>query len=187
MQLLYVAYYGRPGDVGGLQFWQSKIAESGFSYAPRAGDGLTGVERPLYDRLVVDFGNSVESQRLYAGKSAKESADTVYQYCFGRDAEIDPLTGENYWVGKLERNEITLSQLAAEVALGAQGSDLTFMNNRIEAANLFFNAMDTPAEQLGYSGPNDDALARNWLLQFGFTRATSAMADEIMETIVATI
>lgn len=187
MQLLYVAYYGRPGDTGGLQFWQSKIAESGFSYAPRAGDGLTDIERPLYDRLVVDFGDSFESQRLYVGKSLAESANAVYQYCFGRDAEVDPITGENYWVGKLWRKEITLSQLAAEVALGSQGSDLTFFQNRIEAANLFFQAMDTPAEQLGYSTDNDNAIARDWLLQFGFGSATSSLADQIMTTIVATI
>ena len=187
LQLLFVAYYGRPGDVGGIEFWQSKVKESAFSYAPRLGDNLTNAERPLYDRIVVDFGNSIESQRLYAGKSNQESASAVYQYCFGRNIEVDSVTGENYWVGKLERKEITLSQLAAEVALGAQGSDLMFISNRVKAANLFFNAIDTPAEQLGYAGENDANLARNWLLQFGTSAATSSLADQIMVSIVETI
>ena len=184
MQLLYTAYYGRPGDVAGVKFWQSKIAESGFYYAPLMEDDLTDSERPLYDRIVVDFGDSSESQRLYMGKSFTESSNAVYQNCFGRDAELDPVTGENYWVGKLERSEISLSQLAAEVALGAQGSDLAFFSNRLGAANIFYRAMDTPVEQLGYSGDNDAVMARNWLLQFGAGSATSSMADQFMSMIV---
>ena len=184
MQLLYAAYYGRPGDVAGVKFWQSKISESGFSYAPLMEDDLTDSERPLYDRIVVDFGDSAESQRLYMGKSFKQSSNAVYQNCFGRDAELDPVTGENYWVGKLERSEISLSQLAAEVALGAQGSDLAFFSNRLGAANIFYRAMDTPAEQLAYSGVNAAVMARNWLLQFGASSATSSMADQFISMIV---
>ena len=187
MQLLYAAYYGRPGDAGGIQFWQAKIAESNFSYSPRAGDGLTELERPLYDRLVSDFGNSIESQRLYAGKSATASVDSVYNYCFGRKAEIDPITGQNYWVGKLERREVTLSQLAAEVALGAQGQDLTFLESRILSADLFYSSMDTFPEQAAYSTDATATLARNWLTQFGGTLATSVQAEQIVQTIVTSI
>jgi len=183
-QLLYVAYYGRSADVEGLQFWKSKIAESGFSYSPRAGDGLTDQERPLYDRIVVDFGNSPESQQLYAGKSAKQSADVVYGYCFGRAAEIDPLTGFNYWVNKLEKNEISLSQLAAEVVLGAQERDLDYIRNKTISASIFYQAMDSSEEQLGYGGNADALLAREWLAQFGQSVATLQQANLILTQIL---
>lgn len=185
-QVLYVAYYGRPADVGGLSFWQSTIARTGFSYAPRNGDGLTDSEQPLYDRIVVDFGESVESQKLYAGKTAKQSADAVYEYCFGRPAEIDPVTGVNYWVNKLEKQEITLSQLAAEVALGAQGQDLSFIRNKIYSADLFITASDLPAEQAAFAGDADNLIARNWLSQFGPIAATPGQADALVDQLLAT-
>lgn len=184
-QLLYVAYYGRPADSSGLVFWQQKISESGFSYAPRLGDALAAAETPLYNRIVVDFGNSEESRSLYSGKSAKQCADAVYNYCFGRNAEIDRVTGQNYWVAKLENKEITLSQLAAEVALGAQGQDLVFLTNKVASANQFFNAMDTDQEKLAYAGDAAGLLARNWLSLFGPTSASAFQADIAMASLVS--
>ena len=186
VQLLYVAYYGRASDVGGSKFWQEKIRESGFSYSPRQGDGLSNQERPLYDRIVVDFGQSQESAFLYFGKSAKESANMVYNFCFDRDAEIDSVTGFNYWTEKLEKKEITLSQLAAEVALGARGVDLVHLSNKVESANRFYNALDSSGAQSGYSGARDSFIARDWLEGYGDMIATTNQADRVVNQIINT-
>lgn len=185
-QLLYVAYYGRPGDVGGLGFWKGKIQEGGFSYGPRAGDGLTDAERPVYQRIVDDFGQGPEYEQLFAGKDNTQKVDAIYRYCFGRNSEVDPVTGENYWVGKIDRNEITLAQMAVEVALGAQQGDLVFLNNRIQSASTFFQQLDTPQEQAAYAGAAAGTLALNWLQTFGPTAATTAQADDLIAQLVAT-
>jgi hypothetical protein len=114
------------------------------------------------------------------------NADAVYEYCFGRPAEIDPVTGVNYWVNKLEKQEITLSQLAAEVALGAQGQDLSFIRNKIYSADLFITASDLPAEQAAFAGDADNLIARNWLSQFGPIAATPGQADALVDQLLAT-
>jgi len=40
VQIAYVAYYGRPGDPGGLGFWNGIFTNNNVSYSPRLGDGL---------------------------------------------------------------------------------------------------------------------------------------------------
>ncbi|MEX1317898.1 MAG: esterase-like activity of phytase family protein [Synechococcaceae cyanobacterium] len=186
-ELLYVAYLGRPADVSGLMFWEDKIAQSGFSYGPRAGDGLSDQERPLYDSIVAGFAQSSESQQIYAGKTAAESVDIVYNFSFGRKAEIDPITGINYWVDKLENNEITLPQLAIEVALGAAGEDLIYLTNKFESATLFYDAIETPQEILGYSGAQDAFSARQWLGLLGNAVPTPGQVDAVLAQIVSTM
>ena len=183
VQLLYNVYYGRPADAGGLKFWREKIQESGFSYAPQRGDDLTGEERSLYDRIVKDFGDSEEAAELYKGKSDQQCVDVVYNACFGRDADRDPVTGKNYWLGKLEAKEITLSQLATEVGLGAQGVDLVVLSNKITSADRFYDAMDSDSKQLGYAGVQDALVARTWLAQFGDTVATTRHAAAVVAQI----
>ncbi|MEX1324785.1 MAG: hypothetical protein AB1Z21_11445, partial [Synechococcaceae cyanobacterium] len=133
------------------------------------------------------FAQSSESQQIYAGKTAAESVDIVYNFSFGRKAEIDPITGINYWVDKLENNEITLPQLAIEVALGAAGEDLIYLTNKFESATLFYDAIDTPQEILGYSGAQDAFIARQWLGLFGNAVPTPGQVDAVLAQIVSTM
>ncbi len=184
-QLLYACYYGRPADVPGFEFWKGKIQEAGLSYSPRAGDGLTDAELPLYQQIVDDFGRGPEYESLFAGKNNTQKMDAVYRYCFGRDSEIDPVTGENYWVSKIDRREITLAQAAVEVALGAQAGDLTFLARRIASADIFFQQLNTPQEQSAYAGAVAGGLALHWLQTFGATSATPDQADAVIAQIVA--
>jgi hypothetical protein len=183
--LLYVIYYGRPADPGGLSFWLDKVRSSGFTYAPRLGDGLSSTEAPLYGRIVNDFGRGPEYEQLFVGKSNTEKVDAIYRYCFGRNSEIDPITGENYWEGKIRRIEISLAQMAVEVALGAQGADLSFLRNRIDSSATFLQALDTPQELVAFAGPTAGALASQWLQGFGPTAATSVQADALVTQILA--
>jgi len=188
-QLLYVSYYGRPADFPapneGIGFWQQKIAESGFTYSPQAGDFLDNTELPLYAQIVDDFGKGDEYQLLFAGKNDAQKVDAIYQYCFGRNSEPDPVTGINYWVEQLSEGNITLSQAAVEVALGARGGDRTFLSNRLESAQTFFQQLDTPLERGAYAGAAAGGLALNWLQTFGPTAATAGEADAVIAQIVA--
>lgn len=177
--LLYVVYYGRPPDYSGLEFWTGKVDESGFSYSPRSGDVLTDSERPLYERIVDDFGRGAEYEALFRNTDNTQKVDKIYQYCFGRNSEIDPLLGENYWVGKLNRGEITLSQIAVEIALGAQGADLEFLSNRLKSASLFIEQQDTKSKRSAYSGSVAASIASGWLQSYGNETATVEAARAV--------
>ncbi|MEI6029919.1 MAG: SdiA-regulated domain-containing protein [Synechococcaceae cyanobacterium ELA739] len=170
-QLMYVANFGAPADPTGLAFWNSKLASGGISYAPLLGDGLTGAEQPNYNRIVNDFGNSTESVKLFAGLSNKEKVDQVYRQLFNRSADVDPITGKNYWQTKLDKGDVTLSQLAIEVALGARGIDLVEVSNKIRSAESFTNAIDAPNELAAYAGDTARSFGRSYEQPFGLTAA----------------
>ncbi|MGK7949101.1 MAG: DUF4214 domain-containing protein, partial [Xenococcaceae cyanobacterium] len=120
-QIAYVAYYGRPADLSGLTFWQDALSTNEVSYAPRRGDILTGSARDIYERIVNDFGNSAEAERIFGGLSNRERVDRVYQFVFNREADV---VGSNYWTEQIDNGNVTLVNFALEVALGAQGDDI---------------------------------------------------------------
>lgn len=172
--LLYVAYYGRPADRDGARFWADKLTENGLSYSPRNGQFLSEGQRSSYDRIVNDFGNSEESRRLYAGLTNEQSINKVYEFCFGRAADTDPLTGQDrYWLDKLEKNEISLSQLAVEVALGSSGDDLARLSTKICVADRLDDLPDGELRTLDCTAWGDQAtdLVRNWLAGHGGSTA----------------
>lgn len=183
VQLLYVAYYGRPADPSGAQFWSRVTRDAGFTYAPRVGDGLTQSEKPLYDRIVVDFGNSIESTALFRGLSNEQTVDLIYNFCFNRNSEPDPVTGINYWVSQLQQGNIAPSQAAAEIALGARAMDLTILGNKIKSADTFTASINTPTENANYSSPSQLAtrISRSWLGDYGPFVATFTEAQRVQD------
>ncbi|MGK7947963.1 MAG: S8 family peptidase, partial [Xenococcaceae cyanobacterium] len=86
-QIAYVAYYGRPADKGGLNFWNDVLADNNISYAPRKGDRLTGSEQNIYNQIVDSFGNSEEADRLFGDLNDREKLNRVYQFAFNRDGD----------------------------------------------------------------------------------------------------
>jgi len=76
----YIAYYGRPADVTGLNYWA----------------GITGSEA----NLVANFGSTSQTEfvNLYGSKPDTSTfVNSVYQNLFGHGADSDGLT---YWVGQ---------------------------------------------------------------------------------------
>ncbi len=184
-QLIYVAYYGRPADPGGLSFWDGVLGSNGVSYAPRLGDGLTGAEFDIYNRIVNDFGNSTEATNLLAGLTSQQQVNQVYQFCFNRNAELDPITGKNYWLDQLDRGNVSLAQLAVEVALGAQAEDIVVFSNKISSAKSFTDAIDTPPELAAFRGEQARLFGISYLDGFGATAAGSELGKLALEEFLA--
>ena len=70
VQKAYVAYYGRPADPAGLEYWATRVdAEGGI------------------DALVSEFGNSAEASARFGALSQSDAVDEIYQQIFGRAAE----------------------------------------------------------------------------------------------------
>lgn len=155
IQQLYVAYFNRPADPAGLQYWDSVVtANKGSTTAVSAA-----------------FAASAEYTSSFAGLTTVQVVNQIYQNLFGRAAEPGGLL---YWSLLLDQKSISLSNAVTQIAGGAQGTDLVSYNSKVTAATAFTNALDTNAEIVGYSGAAALAIARSFLS--GVTDATTLAA-----------
>ncbi|MGK7952811.1 MAG: choice-of-anchor Q domain-containing protein [Xenococcaceae cyanobacterium] len=181
-QIAYVAYYGRPADKGGLDFWNDALTENNVSYAPREGDSLTGSTKAIYDSIVNQFGTSAEADRLFGNiENNRDKVNRVYQLAFNRDGDSE---GLNYWTEQIDNGNVTLATFALEVALGAQNEDIVILNNKIDSADLFANSLDTQAKTAAYSGSEGEIFGREWLSNFGDMVSTQTQVDEALADLV---
>lgn len=133
VQQLYVAYFNRPADAGGLAYWEGVIAAQNGSVAA----------------ISAAFSQSAEYIAAYAGMSNLEIVNQVYQHLFGRFAEIG---GLRYWSDLLDRHLITIDNVVTQVAHGAQGSDQVAYDAKVNAATSFTQALITQGRAADYDG-----------------------------------
>lgn len=146
VQKVYIAYYGRPADPVGLEFWATKL------------DGAAGNLNAIIDA----FGNSAESNALYGNQSFEAKVNAIYQQLFNREADTSGLL---FYTGLLSAQppKATLASIALDILNGAIGTDKTAVEAKLVAANGFTDALDTTAEILKYSGDWAAQQARDWL------------------------
>jgi hypothetical protein len=143
VQELYVAYFGRPADYFGLQYW-TKMA------ATPSG----------YHDMVQAFATSAEYQVLVAGMDNRALVDAVYEHLFGRAAET---AGIDYWAGLLDSKTISIGDVVTSVAGGAQGLDSFVYEAKVQTSEIFTDHLDQTNERLAYTGTFANALAHNYL------------------------
>lgn len=161
IQGLYIAYFNRPADYRGLQFWQA---------AANAKNGDINV-------VANAFAAAPEYTTAYAGKTNLEIVDQIYMNLFGRHAELD---GLNFWADALDKKILGVGNIAYQIMKGAQDTeggfqDKTAVASKISAATAFYNSLDTAAEVIGYSGDAANAVVKTWLS--GVTNATTLAAS----------
>lgn len=144
VQKLYVAYFSRPADAAGLAYWENVVAKA---------NGNTAA-------VSAAFAASQEYKDTFAGQSAYQIINTIYQNLFGRAAESAALT---FWGQGLLNNNFTIDNAVTAIAAGAQGSDLVAYNSKVAAATAFTAALDTSAEMIGYNGTAANNAAKVWL------------------------
>ncbi|ARU57889.1 hypothetical protein OLMES_3869 [Oleiphilus messinensis] len=123
VQQAYVAYYGRPGDFGGVAFWAGELDVNG-------GD---------LSALIDVFGTSEEYQVRFGNLSTTELVNNLYVQMFGREAEADGLA---FWVSEIDSGVVTLGQVALSISGGARGDDIATLDNRTEVAIQFTNEIE---------------------------------------------
>ena len=118
-QLLYVAYYGRPADPGGLDFWIEKFSES---------DNV--------DQVLIDFGQSDEFLVTRGNSDAVSLINGLYQQMFNRNADQ---AGMDYYREQLNTGQASLASIALDIANGAMEgtNDYQVLHNKIEVASIF--------------------------------------------------
>lgn len=143
VQELYVAYFGRPADPAGLDYWTNIVEAQGSTAAVSA-----------------TFAESDEYQDAFEGMTNTQIVNQIYQNMFGREAEA---SGRDYWVKLLDEGKITVDNIVADVAKAAVGTDGEAVENKVAAATAFTAALDTEAEVAGYAGEDALALAKAFI------------------------
>ena len=91
VQALYVAYYGRPAEPGGRDYWATRLDANG-------GD---------LNAMINAFGQSQEYLNRFGDMDDAQRIETLYEQLFGRAADEE---GRDYYVGVLARGEKSLAE-----------------------------------------------------------------------------
>ena len=143
VQKAYIAYYGRPADPGGLNYWVGQLDE--------------GVK---FDIMLKAFGTSDEAVTLFGNKNPEETIQTLFQQILGRTPDAG---GLEFYVGKLNDGSMTGITIAQNVLDGATGDDAAIVTNKLAVANAFNKALDTADERAAYTGATAVVTLRNML------------------------
>lgn len=174
VQKLYIAFYQRPADSGGLLYWSQRL--------DAAKGSLEGV--------VDAFATSAEANTLY-GTVDKDTVGTVvdkiYQALFNRTPDE---AGKKYYVDGFLAGKFTAGKIALDVLNGATNNDLVAINNKVTVANRFTETVDGRAmtdDDFGvgsvfaatYAGDTDAQAAREILVGVTSNPATMLTASDV--------
>lgn len=162
IQGIYVALFGRPADPLGLAY---------FNEATNEGADLTAIG---------DLAATDEYQNRFENMSSAQIINSLYISLFNRPAEA---AGLAFFANALNSGELTINNIAIAILDGAQGSDLDVVNAKIEAANLFTAALDTPEEIALYTGEAAAQAGRDFLTPV-VSEATIPTAAQIDQAII---
>lgn len=138
VQRAYIAYYGRPGEPDGVNFWTT-----------------AGTPQTSMASILGDFAKSTEFTALYGTTTNAQFVDAVYRNVFGRSADA---AGLNFYTNALTSNITTKARVVFEIVNGAQGADKTIIDNKASFATLFTNELaKTPAAFINYQSPFTEA------------------------------
>lgn len=160
VQQLYVAYFNRPADYAGLDYWTNVVA---------AQKGSTAL-------VSAAFAAEAEYKTEYAGLSNADVVNKVYMNLFGRPAED---AGKAYWADLLDKKATTIDKVVADISKAALTTDAEAYENKVSGATTFTAQLDTKAEQDGYRGAAANALAKAFI--------TSITTDASLEAAVAPV
>lgn len=151
---LYLAYFGRPVDFNGYIFYTNNTGSTEATVSAA-------------------FSASAESQALYGTGNVAAQVNAIYKNLFNRDAEIAGLT---YWTTQISSGVISAPEAALVILRAAVGTDSTAVANKIAVSKAFFDALDTSAEAIGYSGTAAAASARAFIATVTFGNLTASVA-----------
>ena len=151
-QQMYVAYYGRPGDPGGVNYWADQFDKS-----------------PSLEAVLSAFGNSQEYTDNFGSLTNEQLVEGLFKQMFNRNS--DP-AGLAFYVGRLGSGEATLASIAKQIADGVSGADKTVLDNKVEIANEFSYLIETE----GLSYDSGDIPATQALVS-SVDSSTASMSD----------
>jgi hypothetical protein len=121
IQQLYIAFFGRPADPGGLNHW---------TYELDNGTSLSSIRE--------QFAQSAEFQSLMTGRSSVWQVNQLYQNLFGREADLN---GLSYYTSILEQGRGSIGSVVGDILRGASGGDPELIHSKVVGAQLFTAAL----------------------------------------------
>ena len=169
VQKLYISYFGRPADTGGLAYWTAALAANP--------DAL--------QEMSLQFSLSQEYAAAYAGMDNRARVVEAYDNLFSRAAEA---AGVDYWAKLLDTNQMTADSMVTAIAAGSLGNDRIAFNGKVAAAEVFTARLDLPNEQAAYSGTTANAIAANWIATINDLMTGAAAQDVgVVDGVIAQI
>ena len=145
IQNAYLAYYGRPADPAGLDYWTGVLEDAGGNL----------------DAIIADFGYSDEYTQQFGHLDTDALITAVYQRLFGRDPDA---AGLEFYRDQLTSQGKHLGTIALDIFNGATGGDRSLLNDITETADWFtqmVREMDLP-----YHGDRGLAVGTNLIEAF---------------------
>lgn len=165
VQQLYVSYFGRPADPGGLTNFSNALLNAKAPTDIQALSAAYNVNTAV--RSLVDaFGTSAESNTLYPGDTTA-FVTAIYRNVLSRAPDAD---GLGFWVSAINQGNLTKGNAALAIMAGALANkspqgilDGALINKRIAVASNFTSTLVAFSLSDGYRGDPAAASARNML------------------------
>ena len=157
IQQLYVAYFGRPADPAGLDYWVSTgISTKDFAAAMYA---------------------QPEFQQVNANLPVIDQVNALYLNLFGRSGDTEGLL---YWTQQINSGKLTLASIANDLIFAANNNtsaqsklDLTALNNKTATAIAYTgDVRETSASLIAYNATSTTP----WVTGPQFTSAVNYLA-----------
>lgn len=153
LQQLYVAYFNRPADPDGLAFYAGHLTTGATTLAA----------------ISASFAASAEYRAEYNQVTNAGVVTAVYQNLFGHAPDA---AGLAFYTKALDDRTMTVDTMVTWIANGAQSTDKTAYESKVNVAVAFTNALDTAEEKAGYNVPAAQEAAKEMLA--GITTAAQA-------------
>jgi len=180
VQRLYLAYFGRPADTGGLAFYTGVSQRMGLFADTGALYWRYGAEPEV--RLLLDsLAQSPEAAALYGADHAA-TVKLMYRNLFNRDPDAGGLA---FWSGMLADGVLTRSEVPVALLSGAAIEDLAIFDRKAAVAAAFTVALDSPERLAHYSGEAAVAALRAVLGKVDATTSAAGEAALVQEALAA--
>ncbi|MBA5608607.1 DUF4214 domain-containing protein [Duganella sp. FT3S] len=188
-QELYLAYFGRPADVVGLNNMTAAMAAG--NVPTNTADFVAAYSTNSTVKTLVDsFGNSPESANLYGSGTTAAFVNAIYQNLLNRAPAVSGLL---FWVNAIDSGTLTkgaaaMNILAAAVKDGGDATDLANVTNKVTVATNFTTTMSTSAADIvAYSGAVAAQAARDLLKTVVATSDLTTIQSSIDSTLATIV
>lgn len=165
IQGIYLALFGRPADPAGLAYWTEQS---------KNGADLS--------KIIDTMTKLPEATARFNGLTDAALVTVVYQALFDR---LPDATGLAFFTEQLKSGKQSIGSIAINILDGASGNDLTLIQNREKAANVFTASIDTPAEIAAYNGTNAANFARDFIKTVSTDPNSVPSATQVQSSISA--
>ncbi|NHZ41686.1 DUF4214 domain-containing protein [Massilia aquatica] len=184
-QALYVSYFGRAADPGGLKNFQARLSQ--FNAPSSAAELSARYNTDARIKGLIDsFASSAESNDLYSGDN-KAFVRAIYSNLLSREPDQG---GLDFWTGAINAGTLTRANASLSIMAGAQGNssnqgklDALLIGNKISVALNFTYGVETEGKVGAYNGLGAAAVSRELLKQVNASTDAFTFQTQVMKAV----